>query len=272
MAMVQKDMDPSTEWPTPFWEDLDRCSIGLVSASYLLKKVQDRWKLIGTEVVLLRSMAKVQNAIVTRRSWVEPSDYLRIITAMYVMKRICDHIPGVASNRKARIEQREFKFVLARIGYSEEDNGTKYATVWFTSIASTGYANSKKAPRSVEREAATGKFQDTKKKMQGSTKTSTNPSVTLDDAAVFIAGQMFWPNESKNQLQEMVAKETAKKNTEGRIMKSKIRKKYSVKDETGKDKVKEADGKKVPGKPIGKGPGSKKGTAGSKKSPRKPKV
>ena len=72
----------------------------------------------------------------------------------------------------------------------------------------SGYAVKKASNRSVEREGVTSKFQDAKKKTQGSTKTSANPSVALDDAAVFVAGQMFWPNESKNQLQEMVAKET----------------------------------------------------------------
>jgi len=270
MRMVHADTEETAPWPTPFWADLDPYGIGLVGASYLLKTIQDRWKLIGSEVVLLRSLAKVQNAPVTRRSWVEPHEYLRIITAMYVMKRICDHIPGVADNRKARIEQREFKFVLSRIGYTEEDNSTKYAAVWFNSAASTGYAVKKASNRSVEREGVTSKFQDAKKKTQGSTKTSANPSVTLDDAAVFVAGQMFWPNESKNQLQEMVAKETAKKNTEGRIMKSKIRAKYSVKDATGKGKeakkapgsVKSPGSTGVPGSK--KGPGNKKGTKKSK--------
>ena len=43
-------------------------------------------------------------------------------------------------------------------------------------------------------------------------KSQNNPSVSLDDAAEFIAVQMFWPEKARNDLQIIVAESSQKKN------------------------------------------------------------
>lgn len=144
LALKEMNLPEGQKVVIAHWDGIDPDGLGLASLHRISHLIKHTFPLIHDEVAIQEAYSRVLAAAsdrpppaVTRRSWVEPPDFLRLLCVTFHYKWLLDiwnsrsKAKGVPTEPDRYTEFKEFDIMIKRMKMADEEDSKTNARAWF---------------------------------------------------------------------------------------------------------------------------------------------